>query len=414
MPAMNKAVCGLSAYNFMIAAMQTGFGPFVNLALIGAGWNQTDTGLALSIGTIGALALQLPGGALVDFVAQKRAILAAGTLLTGVSAAAFCFATGFVPVMGAELLHSAAATVITPAIAAVTLAAFGPTRFSASLGGNTRWQSLGSASAALVLGAVASADNSRTAFLVVAAASIPAVWVLRWIAPSAPIAPTHPAMLHPKQRRKAGHRLWDIYLQRHLHTFAISVLLFALANAGMLPLAVNALAKRGHDAGLMVSAAIIVSQLVVAAISPTLGRAAETHGRRPILLLGFGALPVKGVLLALVPGAPGLLLAQACDGISGAVLGIMISLIAADMTRRTAFMNLAINSLALASGIGATISTFAAGWLADQAGTEIATLALVGVAVAALAVLALTVPETRPVRLPDKTQPASMPPQPGN
>lgn len=411
---MNKAVYGLSAYNFMIAAMQTGFGPFVNLALIGAGWNQTDTGLALSIGTIGALALQLPGGALVDFVAQKRAILAAGTILTGVSAAAFCFATGFVPVMGAELLHSAAATVITPAIAAVTLAAFGPTRFSASLGGNTRWQSLGSAGAALVLGAVASADNSRTAFLVVAAASIPAVWVLRWIAPSAPIAPTHPAMLHPQQRRKAGHRLWHIYLQRHLHTFAISVLLFALANAGMLPLAVNALAKRGHDAGLMVSAAIIVSQLVVAAISPTLGRRAESHGRRPILLLGFGALPVKGLLLALVPGAPGLLLAQACDGISGAVLGIMISLIAADMTRRTAFMNLAINSLALASGIGATISTFAAGWLADQAGTEIATLALVGVAVAALAVLALTVPETRPVRLPDKTQPASMPPQPGN
>ena len=60
MPAMNKAVCGLSAYNFMIAAMQTGFGPFVNLALIGAGWNQTDTGLALSIGTIGALASNSP------------------------------------------------------------------------------------------------------------------------------------------------------------------------------------------------------------------------------------------------------------------------------------------------------------------------------------------------------------------
>ena len=122
----------------------------------------------------------------MDFVAQKRAILAAGTILTGASAAAFCFATGFVPVMDAELLHSAAATVITPAIAAVTLAAFGPTRFSASLGGNTRWQSLGSAGAALVLGAVASAANSRTAFLVVAAASIPAVWVLRWIAPRPP------------------------------------------------------------------------------------------------------------------------------------------------------------------------------------------------------------------------------------
>ena len=49
-------------------------------------------------------------------------------------------------------------------------------------------------------------------------------------------------MLHPTVRHQAGHRFWHIYLERHLHTFAICVLLFSLANAAMLPLAVNALA----------------------------------------------------------------------------------------------------------------------------------------------------------------------------
>ena len=400
---MQPASRGLAAYNFLIAAMQTGFGPFINLALIDAGWNQAQTGLALSIGTIGALVLQLPGGALVDAFARKRLVLGGATILTGLSALLFCVPLGTIPVFGAELVHAAAATVITPAIAAVTLAAFGHNRLSASLGGNTRWASLGSAGAALILGGVASWLSNRMVFLVVALMTVPAVWVLKWIEPTAAEqGEAHAAVKHPKQRKKEGHRFWRIYLQRHMHGFAICVMLFSLANGAMLPLAVNALAVHNKLAGLVISAAIIVSQLVVAAISPALGRAAERKGRRPILLLGFAALPIKGALLALLPGLSGLLLGQAMDGISGSVMGIMISLIAADLTRHTAFMNLAINSFALASGVGAAISTFAAGWLADRAGTELAMWVLTAIAVAALIALRLLVPETHPAagRLP--------------
>ncbi len=408
---MQRAGRGLAAFNFLIAAMQTGFGPFINLALIDAGWNQAQTGLALSVGTVGALGLQLPGGALVDAVVRKRFILAAATILTGASALLFCIPLGRIPVFGAELVHAAAATVITPAIAAVTLAAFGHDRLSASLGGNTRWASLGSAGAALILGGVASWIGNRMIFLAVAVMAIPAVWVLKWIEPTAVAhGETHAAVKHPKQRKKEGHRFWRIYLHLHIHGFAICVMLFSLANGAMLPLAVNALAVHNRLAGLVISAAIIVSQLVVAAISPALGRAAERRGRRPILLLGFAALPIKGALLALLPGLPGLLIAQAADGVSGAVMGIMISLIAADLTRHTAFMNLAINSFALAAGLGAAVSTFAAGWLADRAGTEMAMLVLTAIAVAAVVALRLLVPETHPAaaRLPGHPRAARM------
>src|SRR5579875_3780156 len=261
---MQPASRGLAAYNFLIAAMQTGFGPFINLALIDAGWNQASTGLALSIGTIGALVLQLPGGALVDLVASKRLILGAATILTGASALLFCVPLGTIPVFGAELVHAAA----------VTVAAFGHDRLSASLGGNTRWASLGSAGAALILGGVASWLSNRMVFLVVALMAVPAVWVLKWIEPTAAAAgETHAAVKHPKQRKQEGHRFWRIYVQRHMHGFAICVALFSLANGAMLPLAVNALAVHDKFAGLVVSAAIIVSQLVVAAVSPALGRA---------------------------------------------------------------------------------------------------------------------------------------------
>jgi MFS family permease len=186
----------------------------------------------------------------------------------------------------------------------------------------------------------------------------------------------------------------------HLHGFAVCVLLFAVANAAMLVLAVNALAARHESNGFTVSGAILVSQLVAAALSPALGRAAERHGRRPILLLGFAALPLRGLLLAVVPGSWPLVAVQALDGVSGAVMGIMIPLIAADLTRRTAFLNLAINSLALASGLGATVSTLAGGWLADRLGVTPALLCLAAIGLLATALVWRILPETRPHQQP--------------
>jgi predicted MFS family arabinose efflux permease len=88
---------------------------------------------------------------------------------------------------------------------------------------------------------------------------------------------------------------------------------------------------------------------------------------------------------------------QAFDGVSAAVFGIMIPLVAADVTRRTGYLNLAISSIGLAANIGATLSTTLGGLVADRFGisTALTGLALVGVAATVLVWLAL--PETRPV-----------------
>ena len=42
------------ALNFVAAAMQTGFGPFVSVWLVSQGWSLTEVGIALSAGTIAA------------------------------------------------------------------------------------------------------------------------------------------------------------------------------------------------------------------------------------------------------------------------------------------------------------------------------------------------------------------------
>ncbi len=165
----------------------------------------------------------------------------------------------------------------------------------------------------------------------------------------------------------------------------------------MLPLALNVLSRQVEQSGFVISAAIIVPQIMVASASPWAGHLAQRLGRRPILLAGFAALPLRGLLFVTDPGPIPLIAVQTLDGVSATVLGLAVPFIAADITVRTGYLNLAIGSFGLAAGLGATASTTAAGWLADGFGAPVAFAGLALVGLAAFATLWLMMPETRPV-----------------
>jgi MFS family permease len=392
---------GLNALNFGIAAVQAGFGPFVAVWLTQHQWSQTDIGLALSVSSGVALIGQLPGGWLVDAVHRKRPPMTLA--LAAVAAAALILA--FLPLRGpvwfAEALDALAACVITPSIAAITLRLCGHAAYGERLGINARYASLGAAAAAAVLGLFAHYVSQRAVFLATAAMVLPTLAALYAIraADEAP-GEAHPALLHPRERRQRRVRPLQIFREPALHIFAACALLFQLASAAMLPLALNALAARGGNTGLVVSAAIIVPQVIVAAVSPWAGSLAQRYGRRPVLLFGFAAVPLRGLLFALLvmagPGGLPLVAIQALDGAAGAVFGLIVPLIAADTTQRTGYLNLAIGALGLAAGLGATASTTVAGLAADHVGVPAAFLGLAGAGALAWLAVLLCMPETRP------------------
>jgi MFS family permease len=204
----------------------------------------------------------------------------------------------------------------------------------------------------------------------------------------------------PRKIRKGSEERWFRILRNPaLVMFAGCMALFQLGNAAMLPIAANAITRAGgQGTDLVVAACIIVSQVLAAWLSPFMGRAAQRWGRRPVLLVGLAALPLRAFLFA-VGGHPYLLVAfQALDGISASVIGMIIPLVVSDITRRRGRFNLAMGMVGFAVGIGATFSTGLAGTIADRLGESAAFGALAAAGIAACAMAWFWLPETAPSR----------------
>jgi predicted MFS family arabinose efflux permease len=165
----------------------------------------------------------------------------------------------------------------------------------------------------------------------------------------------------------------------------------------MLPLMAGIVTTRSSQwATVLIAACIIVPQAIVALTSPSVGRKAQAWGRRPLLLIGFAALAVRGMMFATVHDPYLLVVVQLLDGVTAAVFSVMIPLIVADVAFGSGHFNLAQGVIGTATGIGASLSTVIAGYVSDKFGSSIAFFGLAMVAATGLAVIWLAMPETRP------------------
>jgi MFS family permease len=391
-----RAARGLDFLNLFVANIQTGFGPFIAVYLTTQGWTQTAIGIALSLSTTTAMASQLPAGALVDAVRRKSHVAALSIL--SFAASALLFALWPVPaaVYAAEILHGFSSCVLGPAIAAMSLAIVGRTELGPRLGRNARYASLGNGIGAALMGAFGYYISERSVFFLTAALTLPALLSLRPLSQLPAVAP-------PKSRagdvRPKRERFWRVLADRRLVIFAGCAMLFTLANAAMLPLAGIALTKRAaSQSSLLIAACIVLPQLVIAVISPSIGRIAEARGRRAVLLLGVGMLPLRGALFALLTDPMLLVLVQALDGIAAACIGVAVPLVTSDITARSGHFNLSLGLVGFAIGLGDALSTTLGGWFADHFGDSAAFAALATLGLAAVLFVWGVMPETRPAR----------------
>ena len=114
-----------------------------------------------------------------------------------------------------------------------------------------------------------------------------------------------------------------------------------------------------------------------------------------MLIIGFAALPVRALLFAGVSSPYLLVPVQMLDGISAAVFGVMLPLIAADVAGGKGRYNLCIGFFGLAAGVGATLSTAIAGFAADRFGVAFSFFGLAAAGALAVVLVWLAMPETR-------------------
>jgi MFS family permease len=384
--------------NFFLADVRGGLGPYVGVFLLTqANWNQATIGAVLTVSGLIGITLHAPIGALIDATHYKRGLIIVGTGALAISALAIAWFPSLPVVLTADILLAIAGAIFAPTVAAITLGITRQQALPARLGRNAAFDRAGNIFIAVVAGAVGWAFSQRAVFFLV-----PLFAVLTSVAVLS--IPAH-AIDHDRARgldtgsSRIEHEKpvgWSIVLEcRPLLVLTVANALFHFANAPMLPLLGQklALAHPGAETALT-SACIIAAQLVTIPTALMVGWKANSWGRKALLLIGFAALPVRGVLYTLSDNAVWLVSVQILDGIAAGTLDALIPLVLADVMRGTGRYNLARGMLGTVQGVAGSLSNVVAGVLVIRVGYSTTFLALSTVALVALLLLLIRMPET--------------------
>jgi predicted MFS family arabinose efflux permease len=386
---------GLDWFVFFVADVQTGFGPFVAVYLTAQKWTQTDIGLILTVGGLISLFGQIPGGAILDAMRSPRLAAAISVIVIGISALILALWPVFPAVLASRILQASASCVLGPAIAALSLGLVRRSEIGERLGRNGSFASIGTGLAAAGMGACGYYISNQAVFFVTAAFVAPAMIALLQI--DRRDIDSDRAHGGAKTQPLSLRSVRTLLTNRSLAIFALCVLLFHLANAAMLPLVASMLTLQSSESSAaLIAVAMVVPQFIVAVLSPTVGRKAQQWGRRPILLIGFSALVIRGILFAAITPSEYIVAVQILDGISAATLGVLVPLSIADITRNSGRFNLTQGLVGCAMGVGASISTTLAGILSDRFSSSFTFLMLGAIAAVGLIAVWRLMPETRP------------------
>lgn len=396
-----KSLRSLDYLNLFLADVRDGVGPYLSVYLKAShNWNPAQIGIAMSASTIATVIAQTPVGGLIDRLRQKRLLIVLAAMLVSVGCIGIALFPAFPVVIASQVLIGVAAAVFPPAIAAITLGLVGHNRLDRRVGRNESFNHAGNVIAAVLAGLIGQFVARKGIFFLVAGMAIGSGICVKSIRER---EIDHELARGADENEtptpgKSSHKVEGIFQllsDRNLLFFMSAVVLFHFANAAMLPLVGQRLAQgKSVDPTVYMSACVIVAQLVMIPSANITGWLATT-ARKPIFLVGFGVLPIRGVLYTLNNNPYFLVSVQILDGIAGGIFGVLSVLMIADLTKGTGRFNVTQGLLNTAIGIGAGLSNLIAGFVVQKTGYNSAFLMLAAIALVALAVFWFLVPETK-------------------
>lgn len=399
-----RARVGLDALNFFLADVRDGLGPYLAIYLIAVrgpdeGWNEASAGMIMTIAGIAGLVAQTPAGALIDRSRNKPAIVVAGAVAVTASCLVLPWLSDFTLVAVTQSIAGVAAAIFPPALAAITLGVVGPRAFARRIGRNEGWNHAGNAVSAALAGAAAHFFGPVVVFWLMALFAALSIGAMVLV-PRAEIDDDLARGLAEPDTTTADappSGLAALLQTRFLTLFAVLCALFHLANAAMLT-SVGQLLTRvvgERHATSLVAICIVAAQCVMIPVAIAVGRKADPWGRKPIFLVAFAVLAIRGALYPLSDDPAYLVAVQCLDGVGAGIYGALFPIVVADLTRGTGAFNLGQGAVATAQGLGAAVSATLAGLIIVGFGYSAAFLTLAAIAALGFSICLLAMPETR-------------------
>jgi MFS family permease len=396
-PLPRRTAHALDLLAFSLADVRDGLGPYLSIyLLLTHHWDQASIGFVMAVGGLAGVVAQTPVGALVDKTTAKRALVIGGAVAVAAGALAMPLLPGFYTISFLQAVTGIAGSIFNPALAAITLGIVGPRLFSRRIGRNESFRHAGTAATAAAAGGLAYFFGPVVVFWLLA--------VMAMISVVATLRVPHDAIDHAVARgmdgstgeqhtRPSGFAV--LLHDRRLMIFAAVVVIFHFANAAMLPLVGQELALHNKEIGTaLMSACIVAAQVVMVPVAYLVGAKADTWGRKPIFLVGFAVLTVRGFLYPLWDNSYWLVGVQLLDGVGAGIFGALFPLVVQDLTHGTGRFNVSLGAITAAWGVGASLSSFVTGWIVVAAGYGAAFISLGAIAGAGFALYLLAMPET--------------------
>ncbi|BAT59066.1 major Facilitator Superfamily protein [Variibacter gotjawalensis] len=384
-----NSIQSLNGLNFFMADVRDGLGPFLGVFLQQKGWSPAEIGLVMTLGGYAGMIATTPLGALVDSTTAKRAIMVVASIAIIVASMITLFAPTFPVTVATQAVTGIAGAVVVPAIAGLTLGLVKQTGFAHQLGRNEAFNHAGNVFAAVAGGAAGYFFGLAAIFYFMAGMAFFAIIAVLTIKPEDidHVAARGAAEKAEGDTSDTGQATSYAALLTNapLIILAVTLMLFHLGNAAMLPLLGQALVARGAgDPSAFTAATVVVAQLTMIPMALLAARLAETRGYWIVFVLALASLPLRGVLAATISDSWGLIPVQMLDGVGAGLLGVATPGLTARILKGTGNVNVGLGAVMTMQGVGAATSPAFAGFIAERVNYATAFFALAAIAALAL------------------------------
>lgn len=389
-----RSLTSLNAANFFQAEMVGVILPILNVFLKQANWRYDAIGFATAAAGLGTLLFQTPAGWLTDKLSCRRTLFAAVALFTGACFAVLPFVHRTPAWVDSLLfLSGASQSFFGPLLGALALALAGHQALNRVMGANQSWNHAGNIVAALVAMSLVSTLGLTSIFYAVGACSFLAAASVLLIREKDLDERVATGLTHDDGEAKVS---WTYLLRdRNVRFLLLSISLFHLANAPILP-AVAMYVKKLGGTDKWMTATVLTAQLVMVPVAIFAGRFCDSWGRKPVMAIAFWVLPLRIASYALVSTSSALVYLQGLDGIGAGIYGVAVVALSADLTRGKGGFNTLMGLFATATALGGVVGPLIAGVLVQHLGFQLTFCVFAALATLGAAVFTWFVPETGP------------------